>query len=70
MLLQQPSYINYDGKWLKWDTERNWQAGITEHFKGKSTQGPVSVVVTSNINASFEALATGNGVHFKGTAKY
>jgi uncharacterized protein len=63
-------YINYDGKWFKWDTERSWKAGVTEHFKGRSDQGPLNVVVTTNSNASFEALATGHGIHFKGAAKY
>jgi putative CocE/NonD family hydrolase len=63
-------YMNYDGSWLKWDTERNWEAGKTEHFKGRSKQGPISVVVTSSKHACFDALATGNGIYFKGEAKY
>jgi hypothetical protein len=63
-------YINYDGKWLKWDTERNWKAGVTEHFKGRSEQGPINVVVTSNSNAAFQAQANGKGVHFEGVEKY
>ena len=63
-------YMNYDGTWLKWDTERSWEAGKTEHFKGRSKQGPIAVVVTDNKCAPFEALATGNGIFFKGEAKY
>ena len=63
-------YINYDGKWLKWDTERNWKAGVTEHFKGRSEQGPINVVVTSNSSAAFQAQANGKGVHFDGVEKY
>jgi uncharacterized protein len=63
-------YVNYDGKWLKWDTERNWTAGVTEQFKGKSAQGPINVVVTNNSNAAFVAQANGNGVHFQGVQKY
>lgn len=63
-------YIGYDGKWLKWDTERNWKAGVTEHFKGRSAQGPINVVVTSNGKAAFVAQANGKGVHFSGLPKY
>jgi uncharacterized protein len=64
------TYLSFDGKWLKWNIDKNWTAGITEQFKGASEEGPINVVVTNNTKASFEALATGNGIHFKGTAKY
>ena len=63
-------YINYDGKWLKWDTERNWDAGRTEHYKGNGSMGPLSVLIKDNTLASFDALATGKGIHFKGEFKY
>ncbi len=63
-------YIGYDGKWLKWDTEQSWKAGVTQHFKGRSAQGPINVVVNSNSMAAFVAQANGTGVHFEGVAKY
>jgi putative CocE/NonD family hydrolase len=62
-------YINYDGKWLKWDTERSWEAGKTEHYMGRGDTGHISVFVTSNDRVHFDALATGNGIHFKGEVK-
>jgi hypothetical protein len=37
---------------------------------GRGDMGHISVLVTDNERAPFDALATGNGIHFKGEAKY
>jgi hypothetical protein len=63
-------YINYDGTWLKWNIERSWDSGRTEHYMGRGDIGRISALITSNNRAPFDALATGNGIHFKGKAKY
>jgi putative CocE/NonD family hydrolase len=63
-------YLYFDDEWIKWKTERSWRAGKTEHYKGRGDTGVVSVLVTSNDRAPFDALATGNGIDFKGEVKY
>jgi hypothetical protein len=37
---------------------------------GRGDIGRISALITSNDRAPFDALATGNGIHFKGKAKY
>jgi hypothetical protein len=63
-------YINYDDKWLKWDTERSWETGRIEHYRGNGELGHLSVHIIDNAQISFDALAIGNGVYFKGEVKY
>jgi len=63
-------YINYEGNWLKWDTKRSWEAGRTEHYSGNGDLGNLSVHIIDNAQISFDALAIGNGIYFKGEVKY
>ena len=77
-------YLNYSGKWLKWNTEGGWDAdrtehflrdtehfmGDTEHFMGWGETGSISVIVATNPKGPFNAQATGEGINFKGTFKY
>jgi hypothetical protein len=63
-------YINYEDNWLRWDTERSWEAGRTEHYRGNGDLGNLSVHIIDNAQISFDALAIGNGVYFKGEVKY
>jgi putative CocE/NonD family hydrolase len=63
-------YINYEDNWLRWDTERSWEAGRTEHYRGNGDLGHLSVHIIDNAQISFDALAIGNGVYFKGEVKY
>jgi len=62
-------YLNTGSKWIKWDIERNWQQGIVEQYKCEGKYGKLSVVIQTNPNASFSALATGDGIHFKSNRK-
>jgi hypothetical protein len=40
-----------------------------EHYKGEGELGNLSVLVQNNDKATFDILATGQGVHFKGNGK-
>lgn len=63
-------YLKYGDNWLKWKTVKSWRAGRTEHFMGRGETGHLSVLINDNEHASFDALATGSGIHFKGDAQY
>jgi putative CocE/NonD family hydrolase len=62
-------YLHFDDQWLKWDTTAHWQEGMVEYYKCEGELGKLSVLVQTNDNASFEVLASGQGVHFKGVAQ-
>ena len=62
-------YLHFNDQWMKWETIRNWQKGSTEHYKCEGELGKLSVLVQNNAQASFDVLATGQGVHFKGNAE-
>jgi hypothetical protein len=62
-------YLHYENQWIKWEVVKNWQTGSLEHYKGEGELGKSSVLIQSNHKASFGALATGRGIHFKGNAK-
>jgi hypothetical protein len=62
-------YLNFGDEWIKWKTTENWQHGSVEHYKGEGKLGKLSVLIQMNDHACFDALATGQGVHFKGNAK-
>jgi len=59
-------YLKYGDNWLKWETEKSRDIGRTEHYMGEGDTGPVSVLVISN----GRALATGNGIHFRGDTQH
>jgi uncharacterized protein len=62
-------YIHFGDQWIKWDTVRNWQEGSVEQYKCEGEVGKLSVLIQNNPKASFNVLATGQGIHFKGEAK-
>jgi predicted acyl esterase len=62
-------YLHFDDQWLKWETTRNWESGPLEHYRCENELGKLAVLVKPEGHASFEALATGMGIHFKGQRK-
>jgi putative CocE/NonD family hydrolase len=62
-------YLHYEDQWIKWEVIKNWQEGYVEHYKGEGELGKLSVLIQNNDKASFDVLATGQGVHFKGNAQ-
>jgi len=66
---QTAVYLNFGDEWVRWKTTENWAQGSVEHYKGEGNFGKLSVLVQMNDHASFDALATGKGVYFKGNAK-
>jgi len=62
-------YLYTGGRWIKWEIEKNWEQGMVEHNKCEGKYGKISVFIQTNPHASFDALATGEGVYFKGRAK-
>jgi uncharacterized protein len=63
-------YMKYGDKWLKWKTIESRSPGKTEHYFGKGKTGSLSVLIKNAGHASFDALATGSGIYFKGDAQY
>lgn len=63
-------YLHFNDSWIKWNTKKNWRTRRVEHYKCQGDLGHLSVLINNNRRASFDALATGQGVHFKGEAKY
>jgi putative CocE/NonD family hydrolase len=66
---QTSVYLHFGDRWLKWDAIKNWQKGSVEQYKCEGESGKLSVLVQYNSESSFGALATGQGVHFKGEPK-
>jgi predicted acyl esterase len=62
-------YLHFDDQWLKWETTRNWEGGPVEHYRCENDLGKLAVLVKPEGHASFEALATGRGIYFKGQRK-
>jgi len=68
--LYSPNALNAAGRhWIKWDLEKHWAEGAVEHYKGQGKYGPVSVLIQSNPNASFNVNANGEGIHFRSNGK-
>ena len=61
-------YLNYGDSWLKWDVFKTLEAGMIEQYRGEGELGRLLVLVINNERVSFDVLAIGNGVHFKGNA--
>ena len=61
-------YLHYEDKWLLWDVSKTWETGGIEQFRGEGELGKLQVWVINNERISFDVLAIGNGVHFKGNA--
>ena len=65
-----PQPLNTAGKqWLKWDVDKNWEQGMVEHYKCDGKYGKMSVLIQTNPHASFDVLATGEGIYFKSNKK-
>jgi len=62
-------YLNYEDSWLKWDVFKTWEAGMVEQYRGEGELGRLLVLVVNNERLSFDALAIGNGVYFKGNTE-
>jgi uncharacterized protein len=61
-------YLHYEDRWVKWETVRSWQEGSVEHYKGRGEMGNIAVLVKNKGKSSFDCLASGQNVHFKGIA--
>jgi hypothetical protein len=61
-------YLNYGDSWLKWDVFKTLEVGMIEQYRGEGELGRLLVLVINNERVSFDVLAIGNGVHFKGNA--
>jgi len=62
-------YLNYGDSWLKWDVFKTGEVGNLEQYRGEGELGRLLVLVVNNERLSFDALAIGNGIYFKGNTE-
>ena len=62
-------YLHFQDQWIKWETTRNWERGSVEHYRGENELGKLAVLVKTEGHASFDVIATGMGIFFKGEKK-
>jgi putative CocE/NonD family hydrolase len=59
-------YLHINDQWFKWKTIRNKETRFVDYYKCYGDLGRLSVLVKTKV--PYYALASGRGIHFKGTA--
>ncbi len=62
-------YLHFKDQWIKWKNLKNLRRESEVHYKCEGKTGKLSVLVQTKDQTSFDALAKGEGVYFKGGAK-